>query len=112
MTHVVTRATSVFVGVYTTDTDDGTISPCRLKFTTKAYSPSGVTSSDAGKKPRNNPGPTSVSGPSSYFQYFPSGEPCPVVMWRNLWSLEIWSPCGPSISTADSPTGMVLSITA
>jgi hypothetical protein len=36
MTQVVVRATSVPLGVYTTDTDDGTISPCRLKLTTKA----------------------------------------------------------------------------
>ena len=36
MVQVVVRATSVPVGVYTTDTDDGTMSPCRLKLTTKA----------------------------------------------------------------------------
>ena len=36
MVQVVVRATSVLVGVYTTEIDDGTISPCRLKLATKA----------------------------------------------------------------------------
>src|SRR5690349_21525807 len=47
--HVVNRATSVIVCVETTETDDGTMSPCRLKFTTKRNAPSGVMSSVAGK---------------------------------------------------------------
>ena len=54
-------------------------------------------------------GPTTVSGPNSYFQSFPSGVPCPVVMKRYLPSGEIWSPCGPSISAASSPMGIVFS---
>src|SRR5918999_2774545 len=112
MVQVSVRATSVCVGVYTTETDEGTISPCRLKLTMNAYKPSGVTSIDAGKYPRKIPGPTSVSGPSSYRQYFPSGEPCPVVMCRYFPSREIWSPCGPSSSDGDSPTENVFSTTA
>jgi hypothetical protein len=32
--HVWTRATSTISSVETIDTDDGTISPCKLKFTT------------------------------------------------------------------------------
>src|SRR5829696_4995880 len=43
------RATSVIVCVDTTDTDDGTMSPCRLKLTTKRKLPSGVMSRVAGK---------------------------------------------------------------
>ena len=45
------RAISVIVCVDTTETLDGVISPCKLKFTTKRKSPSGVTSSRGGKKP-------------------------------------------------------------
>jgi hypothetical protein len=65
MVHVTIRATSVLVGVCTTEIDDGTMSPCRLKFEDSVYSPSGVTSIDAGKLPSRSPGPVSVSGPSS-----------------------------------------------
>jgi hypothetical protein len=36
MTQVGIRAISSISSVATTDTDDGTISPCRLKFTTYA----------------------------------------------------------------------------
>src|SRR5215207_4568364 len=95
-----------------TDTLEGTISPCRLKFTANAYRPSGVTSMDAGKLPRKIGSPTSVSGPSAYFQYLPSGEPWPVVMWRYLPSREICRPCGPSDSVAISPALIVRSTTA
>ena len=37
MTHVSRRATSTISGVLTIDTDDGTISPNRLKLTTYAH---------------------------------------------------------------------------
>src|SRR5678816_1356141 len=49
MVQVGMRATSVIVSVDTTETDEGTMSPCRLKFTTKRKSPEGVTSIVAGK---------------------------------------------------------------
>ena len=49
MVQVGIRATSVIVAVDTTDTVEGTMSPCRLKFTTKRKSPAGVTSMVAGK---------------------------------------------------------------
>ena len=45
------RATSSIPSVATTDTDEGTRSPCRLKLTTKANSPSGVTCAVAGNMP-------------------------------------------------------------
>ena len=50
--HVCTRATSIISSVATIDTlEDGTISPCRLKFTTYANAPSGVICIVAGKSP-------------------------------------------------------------
>ena len=60
---VTTRVTSVIVGTYTTEMDDGTMSPCRLKLAENMYRPSGVTSSEAGKLPSRIPGAISVSGP-------------------------------------------------
>ena len=51
MVQVVMRAISTISSVDTTDTDDGTMSPCRLKFTTKARDPSGVVCTVAGKRP-------------------------------------------------------------
>src|SRR5262245_42990631 len=72
--HVFSRATSVIVCVETTDTDDGTMSPCRLKFTTKRNAPSGVTSSVAGKYPSVVLA-TSESSFVEYFQTDPNGRP-------------------------------------
>ena len=77
MVQVCRRATSVIVAVETTDTEDGTMSPCRLKLTTKTNWPSGVMSAVAGKYP-------SVAFPrteSSFVEYFhsePKGRPCAI----------------------------------
>src|SRR5215216_4283259 len=49
MVQVCIRATSVIVCVDTTETDDGIMSPCRLKFTTNRKLPSGEMSIVAGK---------------------------------------------------------------
>src|SRR6185436_7227975 len=73
--HVGMRATSVIVCVETTETDDGTMSPCRLKFTTNRKLPSGVTSSVAGKRPRVVL-PMSELSLVEYFQTEPNGRPC------------------------------------
>ena len=48
---VVMRATSIISSAATTETDDGTMSPCRLKFTTYTNAPSGDTCSVAGNMP-------------------------------------------------------------
>src|SRR5690349_21842379 len=71
---VVTRATSVMVCVETTDTDEGTMSPCKLKFTTKRKLPSGVMSIVAGKFP-SVVLPRTASSFVEYFQTVPNGRP-------------------------------------
>ena len=78
MVQVVIRATSTISPVATTETVDGTISPCRLKFTTHAYQPSGLTCTVAGKLPSSTR-PTGSSLPTLNFQRLPSGVPWAVV---------------------------------
>src|SRR4051794_380013 len=68
------RATSVMVAVETTETDEGTMSPCRLKFTTKTNWPSAVMSIVAGKYP-SVALPTTESSLVEYFQSDPNGRP-------------------------------------
>src|ERR1044072_4881430 len=75
--HVWIRATSVIVCVETTETDDGTMSPCRLKLTTKRKLPSGVMSIVAGKYPSVALRST-VSFFVEYFQTVPNGRPCAI----------------------------------
>src|SRR6185295_19608122 len=72
------RATSVIVCVDTTETLDGTMSPCKLKFTTKRKFPSGLTSSVAGKRP-SAAFPTRALSFVEYFQTDPNGRPCAIV---------------------------------
>ena len=81
--HVVMRAISTISSVLTTLTDDGTISPCRLKLTTNAIEPSGVTWSVAGKlpsvtRPSGRPHATPRSAPAGNFHSEPNGVPCAV----------------------------------
>ena len=75
--HVVMRATSAISSTYTTETDDGFISPCRLKFTTYAYSPSGEICSVAGKAPSVTV-PRRESPTVLNFHSSPFGKPCAV----------------------------------
>src|SRR6185503_6603360 len=75
--HVGIRATSVIVCVETTETVDGTISPCKLKLTTKRKLPSGETSRVAGKSP-SVAFPTTASFLVEYFQTVPNGRPCAI----------------------------------
>src|SRR6185369_9993775 len=75
--HVGIRATSVIVCVETTETDDGTMSPCRLKLTTKRKLPSGVISIVAGKFP-SVVLPRTESSFVEYFQTVPKGRPCAI----------------------------------
>src|SRR5215813_3831129 len=77
MVHVGMRAISVIVCVETTETDDGTMSPCRLKLTTKRKLPSGVTSIVAGKYP-SVVFPSTASLLVEYFQTVPNGRPCAI----------------------------------
>src|SRR5262245_34521002 len=72
------RATSVMVCVDTTETDDGVMSPCKLKLTTKRKSPSGLTSSVAGKRP-SDALPMTASFFVEYFHTDPNGRPCAIV---------------------------------
>jgi hypothetical protein len=72
------RATSVIVCVETTETVDGTMSPCRLKLTTKRKLPSREISSVAGKSP-SVAFPTTASFFVEYFQTVPNGRPCAIV---------------------------------
>src|ERR1043165_863403 len=71
------RETSVIVWVDTTDTEDGTMSPCKLKFTTKRKLRSGVISSVAGKFP-SVVLPRTESSFVEYFQTLPNGRPCAI----------------------------------
>src|SRR5689334_4704997 len=73
---VVRRFTSSIESVATMETEDGTISPCRLKLTTYRNSPSGVMSIVAGKYPSVTR-PTTASSFVEYFQTAPNGLPCP-----------------------------------
>lgn len=72
------RATSIISPVSTTETLDGTISPCRLKFTTHAKKPSGLTCAVAGKGP-STARPTGSSSLLRNFHSEPPGSPCAVV---------------------------------
>src|SRR5829696_44240 len=89
------RATSTMGSVATTETDDGTMSPCRLKFTTKANAPSGVTCTVAGKLPSITR-PATESPSSEYFHRKPKGVPCAVDTKRNFLSGDSATPWGPS----------------
>src|ERR1043165_838300 len=71
------RETSVIVCVETTETEDGTMSPCKLKFTTKRKLPSGVMSIVAGKFP-SVVLPRTESSFVEYFQTLPNGRPCAI----------------------------------
>src|SRR6185369_16998407 len=75
--HVGMRAISVIVWVDTTETVDGTMSPCRLKLTTKRKLPSGVMSIVAGKFP-SVVLPRTESSFVEYFQTVPKGRPCAI----------------------------------
>ena len=75
------RATSSMAGVYTTETEDGTMSPNRLKFATQANSPSGEKLIVAGKRD-NTALPTSVSVAVSNFQSCPFGVPCATLVYQ------------------------------
>ena len=75
ITHVTGRATSIIWSVSTIDTDEGTMSPCTLKFTTKTSAPSGVTCAVAGKSPSVTR-PSTESPSVEYFQSVPYGVPC------------------------------------
>ena len=70
--HVVMRAISSISPVATTDTDEGTMSPCRLKLTTYRNSPSGVVCIVAGNIPRVTR-PTTASSFVEYFHTLPKG---------------------------------------
>src|SRR5262249_3930273 len=64
--HVGMRAISSISPVATTETEDGTMSPCRVKLTRERNSPSGVVCSVAG----NIPSVTRPTTESSFVEYF------------------------------------------
>jgi hypothetical protein len=104
MVHVAIRATSSMLSTATTETELGTISPCRLKFATYANQPSAETWSEAGKYPSS----TRDSGrplAASNFQRYPKGWPWPVVTNTLRPSGDTATPCGPSGSVGMRPTG-------
>src|SRR5688572_29689483 len=74
MVQVGMRLISFISSVATTDTDDGTISPCRLKLTTKSRLPSGERSIVAGKLP-SVVWPRTRSSFTAYFHTEPYGHP-------------------------------------
>ena len=92
----------------TTDTDDGTRSPCRLKLTTYRNSPSGVTCIVAGNIPSVT-WPSTVSSATAYFHTEPNGCPCASETKYVLPSGDMATPCGPSMSFGMRPVGSVRS---
>ena len=71
------RAISIISLVSTTETLEGSISPCRLKFTTQAKNPSGLTCTVAGKLPSSTR-PTGSLVDARNFHRLPNGLPCAV----------------------------------
>jgi hypothetical protein len=79
MVHVGIRASSTISVVETADTEDGTISPCRLKFTAKANVPSGVSATVAGNMPSSTR-PATRPVAASIFHRNPNGWPWAVLI--------------------------------
>ena len=77
MVQVGMRAISIISPVSTTETLDGSISPWRLKFTTQAKKPSGLTCTVAGKLPSSTR-PTASLVEARNFQRLPNGLPCAI----------------------------------
>ena len=101
--HVVMRAISTISAADTTDTSLGSISPWRLKFTTNANEPSGVTCVVAGKLPSMTL-PSTSPVVALYFVSLPNGLPWAVVTKYCVASGETATPCGPATSVGDHPT--------
>ena len=78
MVQVVIRAISIISPVSTAETLEATMSPCRLKFTTQAYQPSGLTWAVAGKGP-STARLTGCPVRASIFHRLPPGMPCAVL---------------------------------
>ena len=109
--HVVMRAISTISLADTTETSLGSISPCRLKFTTKTREPSGVTCAVAGKLPSMTLPSTALVAVLNLVSR-PKGVPCAVVTkyWFVLGATA--TPCGPATSMVDQPTYRSRSIVA
>ena len=81
----------------TTETEDGFISPCKLKFTQYKNPVTVEICIDAGNKPRVVSSTTSLVS-VEYLISLPNGFPCARVKYQYFPLGSTVSPCGPSFS--------------